>query len=184
MAEPTTPISGQISDLRELRRTLGCFATGVTIVTTLDGDGQPRGMTANSFTSVSLDPALILVCVAKSAPIMAAFDSAGGFAVNILDEQQQHLSQRFATPSADKFAGLDWRAGVSGAPVLGDTLAFFDCRMHQQIEAGDHIILIGAVADFGSTNAPPLLFCKGSYGAIASATAPDFPTAVSATSIN
>ncbi|MDY0885511.1 flavin reductase family protein [Dongia soli] len=179
----TKPVAAT-SDIRELRRTLGCFATGVTVVTTLDATGQPRGMTANSFTSVSLEPALILVCVAKSVPILAAFDSAEGFAVNILDEQQRDLSTRFATPSADKFAGVSWRPRITGAPVLDNVLAYLDCRLHQRIDAGDHVILIGAVADYGRIDASPLLFCRGSYGAIAAETAPDFPTATTVATVN
>jgi flavin reductase (DIM6/NTAB) family NADH-FMN oxidoreductase RutF len=154
-------------DTRELRRTLGCFATGVTVVTTLDSDGRPRGMTANSFTSVSLDPALILVCVAKSAPIMAVLEKAAGFVVNILEEQQRHLSQRFATPGIDKFHGVDWRAGSTGAPILAETLAHLDCGMHQRVDAGDHVILIGQVVDFARNEAAPLLFCRGNYAAVA-----------------
>jgi flavin reductase (DIM6/NTAB) family NADH-FMN oxidoreductase RutF len=154
-------------DTRELRRTLGCFATGVTVVTTLDDDGRPRGMTANSFTSVSLDPALILVCVARSAPIMAVLENAAGFVVNILEEQQRDLSQRFATPGIDKFHGLDWRAGSTGSPILTETLAYLDCGMHQRIDAGDHVILIGQVVDFARNDAAPLIYCRGAYAAVA-----------------
>jgi flavin reductase (DIM6/NTAB) family NADH-FMN oxidoreductase RutF len=156
-----------IIDTRELRRTLGCFATGVTVVTTLDGDGRPRGMTANSFTSVSLEPALILVCVAKSAPIMAVLENAAGFVVNILEERQRELSQRFATPGIDRFHGLDWRPGSTGAPVLTDTLAHLDCGTHQRIDAGDHVILIGQVVHFARNDADPLIFCRGNYAAVA-----------------
>src|SRR5437667_153340 len=106
-------------DPGELRKTFGCFATGVTIVTAYDADGQPRGMTANSFTSVSLDPPLILVCVATAAPIWSVLAEAPGFAVNVLSEQQQDISQRFATPVPDKFAGTAWREpGVQGGPIL------------------------------------------------------------------
>lgn len=148
---------------RELRRTLGSFATGVTVVTTLDDTGRPRGMTANSFTSVSLDPPLILVCVAKAAPICAAFQSAAGFGVNILSESQRDLSQRFATPMSNRFAGLSWRRGQVGAPLLDGSLAFLDCRMRERIEAGDHLILLGQVEDFGRTEQPPLVFCRGAY---------------------
>ena len=180
MSEPAVTTS----DIRELRRTLGCFATGVTVVTTLDAAGQPRGMTANSFTSVSLDPALILVCVAKSAPILAAFETGEGFAVNILEETQRDLSTRFATPSADKFAGVTWQPRITGAPVLNDVLAYLDCRLHQRIDAGDHVILIGAIADYGRSDASPLLFCRGSYGAIAAETAPDFPAVSAAATVN
>lgn len=150
-------------DPRELRRTLASFATGVTVVTTLDETGQPRGMTANSFTSVSLDPPLILVCVAKAAPISTAFEAAPAFAVNILSESQRALSQRFATPMADRFAGLGWRRGRADAPILDGSLAFLDCRMRERIEAGDHVILLGQVEDFGRTEQQPLIFCQGRY---------------------
>lgn len=162
--------AAEIIDLRELRRTLGCFATGVTIVTTLDSAGRPRGMTANSFTSVSLDPALILVCVAKSAPIMTVLDRTEGFVVNILEERQRDLSQRFATPGIDKFLGLTWHPGSSGAPILDSTLAHLDCSMHQRVDAGDHVILIGQVMDFARNDAAPLVFCRGNYAAIADPT--------------
>jgi flavin reductase (DIM6/NTAB) family NADH-FMN oxidoreductase RutF len=152
-----------VSDRSELRRTLGTFATGVTVVTTLDQAGCPRGMTANSFTSVSLDPPLVLVCVAKAAPICIAFRAAEGFAVNILSEGQRELSQRFASRMPDRFAGLSWHQGASGAPILDGSLAFLDCRAREQIEAGDHVILIGEVEEFGRTAQSPLLFSQGAY---------------------
>jgi flavin reductase (DIM6/NTAB) family NADH-FMN oxidoreductase RutF len=150
-------------DPRELRRTLGQFVTGVTIVTVRDERGLPRGLTANSFTSVSLDPPLILVCIASRAPSRQAFDAAPGFAVNILGEAQRDVSARFASPVSDKFAGLSWRPGASGAPLLERSLAYLDCRTHRRIEAGDHVILIGEVTSFDRNEQSPLAFCRGAY---------------------
>src|SRR5690348_51321 len=105
-AEAQKKIDPPRIDRGELRQALGCFATGVTIVTAYDPDGRPRGMTANSFTSVSLDPPLVLVCVATSAPLWTVLAAAPAFSVNVLSEHQRDISQRFATPTADKFAGI------------------------------------------------------------------------------
>ena len=155
-------------DPRELRRTLGCFATGVTIVTAYDGDGRPRGMTANSFTPVSLNPPLILVCVATTTPIWPVLAEAAGFAVNVLSEHQQEISQRFATPVADKFAGLSWREPAQrGGPILAEVAAHLVCRRERHVEIGDHMLLIGEVLDFERSAARPLIFHQGAYGAVA-----------------
>lgn len=155
-------------DPRELRQTLGCFATGVTIVTAYDSDGRPRGMTANSFTSVSLAPPLILVCVATSTPIWPVLAEAPGFAVNVLSEHQREISQRFAAPVADKFAGLAWRApDRHGGPILDDVAAHLVCRRERQVEIGDHMLLIGEVLDFARSPSRPLIFHQGAYRAVA-----------------
>jgi flavin reductase (DIM6/NTAB) family NADH-FMN oxidoreductase RutF len=155
-------------DPRELRQVFGCFATGVTIVTTIDADGRPRGMTANSFTSVSLDPPLILVCIATKAPIWLALAEAPGFAVNVLSEHQRHLSQQFATPLADKFAGIHWRQPASiGGPILSGVAAHLSCRRDRQVEIGDHMLLIGEVVDFARAPSRPLIFHQGAYRAVA-----------------
>lgn len=155
-------------DQRELRQTFGCFATGVTVVTTRDVAGNPRGMTANSFASVSLEPPLVMVCVSTSAPIWKALAQAGGFAVNVLADDQRNLSQRFATPLPDKFADLAWRAGPTGAPILDGVVAHLDCRTYRHVEAGDHVILLGEVVDFARRRAAPLIFAQGAYAALAS----------------
>ncbi|PWC37625.1 flavin reductase family protein [Azospirillum sp. TSO35-2] len=150
-------------DVRELRNVLGAFATGVTVVTTIDGDGQPRGFTANSFTSVSLDPPLVLVCLAKTAATRPVFEAAGGYAVNILAEDQKGVSRTFASKVEDRFATVDWQAGPAGNPVFAGTSAWLDCSMHQTVDAGDHVILIGCVRGCGHAPVSPLGYCRGAY---------------------
>lgn len=147
----------------ELRRAFGTFVTGVTVVTTLDEDGMPRGMTANSFTSVSLDPPLLLVCIGKKASSAKAFDAARSFAVNILHDRQKDVASVFASKSLCKFDSVEYDAVNTRAPVLTDSLSWFDCALHERVDAGDHVILIGRVVAFGSSPAAPLGFCRGSY---------------------
>ncbi len=150
-------------DPRELRKALGVFMTGVTVVTTLDETGAPRGLTANSFTSVSLDPPLVLFCIAKNAFSCQTFAGAAQFAINILTEEQRDISSRFASKIEDRFTTVDWRPGETGCPVLAGAAAWLDCRMHDQVEAGDHLILIGHVVAFDYSSANPLGFCRGNY---------------------
>lgn len=147
----------------ELRRTFGTFVTGVTVVTTRDEDGLPRGMTANSFTSVSLDPPLLLVCIGKAASSFSAFSSAESFAVNVLHDRQREAASVFASKSASKFDTIAHSVVHTGAPVLSDSLTWFDCTVHDRIDAGDHVILIGQVRAFGTSPAAPLGFCRGRY---------------------
>ncbi|MFZ4746073.1 MAG: alpha/beta fold hydrolase [Sphingomonas sp.] len=152
------------TDPRTLRDALGCFATGVTIVTALDGDGAPIGLTANSFTSVSLDPPLLLVCIAKTAGSGPALRDATHFAVNVLQIGQQPASNRFASKGEDRFAGLDWHPGETGVPVLSGSLSAFECGRHAVHDGGDHYILIGRVvcARF-EPRRDPLLYFRGKY---------------------
>lgn len=150
-------------DGRDLRRAFGHFATGVTIVTTLDADGNPCGFTANSFTSVSIDPPLLLVSIARAAFGCDIFTASRGFAVNILAHNQRDLSNRFARAGADKFAGLKWHGGKSGSPLIEGVVACFDCVHHEQVDAGDHIILIGRVLQYAYNTDAPLGFCRGAY---------------------
>jgi flavin reductase (DIM6/NTAB) family NADH-FMN oxidoreductase RutF len=159
---PGGEMTGTSLNRSELRRAFGCFVTGVTIVTTL-GDGEPRGFTANSFTSVSLDPPLLLVCVAKSAGSYDIFRRAPSFAVNILHRDQREISATFASPRDDKFSGHRWMAGETGSPLLTECAAWFDCSSHDQIEAGDHMILIGRVLAFSHTPLTPLGYHRGGY---------------------
>lgn len=149
-----------------LRRAFGTFVTGVTVITTREADGTPRGMTANSFTSVSLDPPLLLVCVAKSASSYAAFTAASCFAVNILHEGQVDVSATFASKAPDKFQSVNHDRVHTGAPVLTDSLTWFDCSLHDSIDAGDHAILIGEVRAFGTSPTAPLGFCRGRYASV------------------
>ena len=150
-------------DARDLRRAFGNFATGVTVVTTLDAAGNPCGFTANSFTSVSIDPPLLLVNIARSAFGCDAFTGSRGFAVNILAANQRDLSNRFARAGTDKFANQDWHAAVSGSPIIDEVVAWFDCEHFEQVDAGDHIILIGRVLQFAYNTHAPLGFCRGAY---------------------
>jgi flavin reductase (DIM6/NTAB) family NADH-FMN oxidoreductase RutF len=150
-------------DARDLRRAFGNFATGVTIVTTLDASGAPCGFTANSFTSVSIEPPLLLVNIARSAFGCDAFTQARGFAVNILAADQRDLSNRFARAGTDKFASLGFREATTGAPIIDGVVAWFDCEQFEQVEAGDHIILIGKVVQYSHNTHAPLGFCRGAY---------------------
>jgi len=150
-------------DARDLRRAFGHFATGVTVVTTLDTTGVPCGFTANSFTSVSIDPPLVLVNIAKSAYGCDAFTGSRGFAVNILAAKQRDLSNRFARAGTDKFANQKWRGEITGSPIIEGVVAWFDCEHFEQVEAGDHIILIGRVLRYAYDTHAPLGFCRGAY---------------------
>ena len=151
-------------DPRTLRDALGCFATGVTVVTCLTPDGSPAGLTVNSFTSVSLDPPLLLVCLAKPAASAAALIEATQFAVNVLQTGQQPASIRFATPDEDRFGTTPWSCGEAGAPILKDSLGVFECERHAVYDGGDHHILVGQVvkASF-DTVVDPLLYFRGRY---------------------
>lgn len=154
---------------RAFRNALGAFATGVTIATTLDADGQPVGVTASSFNSVSLDPPLVLWSVAKANMSCAAFCESGHFAVHILAAEQVALSNRFARSGSDKFTGLEWQSGATGSPILPDYAALFQCRTRHQYDGGDHIIMVGEVVDFRVQDRAPLLFHAGRYAALAAA---------------
>ena len=152
------------SDSRTLRDALGCFATGVTVVTTLDAAGNPIGLTANSFTSVSLDPELLLVCLAKTASSLAAFDLADHFAVNVLHIGQQPVSNRFATKDEDRFAETGWETWSTGAPIIKGSLASFECARHAMHDGGDHVILVGKVDRVRfEPRRDPLLYFRGKY---------------------
>lgn len=152
------------SDARTLRDAMGCFATGVTIITAHASDGKPIGLTANSFTSVSLDPPLLLVCIANSAGSAEVLRSAENFAVNVLQIGQQPVSNLFAGKGEDRFAGTRWETGEYGAPILPSSLGIFECRRHALHEAGDHFLLVGRVekASF-EPRRDPLLYFRGKY---------------------
>ncbi|SMO89374.1 flavin reductase family protein [Paracoccus laeviglucosivorans] len=150
-------------DPRALRDAFGCFMTGVTVVTSMTKDGQPLGFTANSFSSVSLDPALLLVSIAKSSRNFEHFSQAEGFAINVLSEGQKDVSGTFAKPVEDRFATVDWRVGTAGSPIIGGVSAWFDCKLDQVIDAGDHAILLGRVQDFAATQEAGLGYYRGAY---------------------
>lgn len=147
----------------EYRRTLGAFMTGVTVVTTVDNEGRNRGMTMNSFTSVSLDPPLVLVCVDVRAASYNAFIESSGFAVHILGADQQELALKFASKSTDKFAGVDTYTGEGSAPIITDVHAWIDCSTDNVIVAGDHAILLGRVLNYDAQDRRPLAFYQGKF---------------------
>ena len=152
------------SDPRTLRDALGCFATGVTVVTCQDEDGTPVGLTANSFTSVSLDPPLLLVCIAKAASTADALARADHFAVNVLQTGQQPASITFSTRGEDRFGATEWSVGEHGPPLLRESLSVFECARRAVHDGGDHFILLGEVkrASF-EPGLDPLLYFRGSY---------------------
>ena len=150
-------------DTRKFRDVMGTFTTGVTIVTTIDNK-TPHGITANSFTSVSLSPPLVMFCLGKSSTNFESFMASDCFAVNILSSQQDALSTRFATFEGDRFDGLNWTAWDTGAPILENVIAAIDCRLETSHDAGDHVIVLGLVVRAEvQNNAPPLLYFKGGY---------------------
>ncbi len=153
-------------DSRTFRRALGNFATGVTVITAQDSQGNKVGVTANSFNSVSLEPALVLWCIDKRANSYEVFNQASHFAVNILAADQIDISNQFARPKDDKFLGMAYQEGLGKALLLDDVSAQFECKMYQQIDAGDHIILIGEVESFNDFGRAPLLYHQGAYSTV------------------
>lgn len=154
-------------DKSEFRRLMGQFATGVTVITTRDPSGKPFGLTANAFSSVSLEPPLVLVCVDKKADCYTCFDQTKAFTVNILSESQEAVSRKFATKGVDKFEGVGFRAGGNGCAILEDSTAHFECDVVQAVDAGDHTIYVGEVKAGESSDATPLLFFRGGYRKLA-----------------
>ena len=151
-----------MADQQDFKNALSRWASGVSIVTTRSGNGEPAGFTASSFTSVSLDPPLVLFCLDNQAASLPAFEKAAGFAVNILAREQEALSNRFASRSSDnKFDGVEYEAGLLGSPVLKGSLAVLQCRLHDRVPAGDHLILIGRVESVSTEDHPPLLYYRG-----------------------
>jgi len=147
-----------------MRTVLGHFATGVAIVTATDGD-EPVGMACNSFTSLSLEPQLVLFCAAKDSSTWPRIQAAGKWAANILGEAGEQICRLFAQKGADRFAHVQYSIGRTGAPLLDDALAFVDCETVAEHDAGDHIIVVGKVLELGyAPEGTPLLFYRGGYG--------------------
>jgi flavin reductase (DIM6/NTAB) family NADH-FMN oxidoreductase RutF len=151
-------------DASQFRIACGHFATGVAIVTMRSQAGEAHGLTANSFTSVSLDPPLILVCVDKSISSYPAMTEAEGFLVNILTEQQEELARRFATPDIDKFAGVSTSTDAYGAARIPDCLAYIAARKHSRYDGGDHTVFLAEATSTELGRGRPLVFYKGMYG--------------------
>ena len=163
-AEVGDPANANLLAPQALRTALGRFATGVTLITCRAADGTLVGLTANSFTSLSLDPPLVLWSLRRASSSLAAFAGAAHFAVNVLAETQVELSRRFASSQqADKFAEGHWAAGIGGSPVLAGCAAVFECAVDSQQLAGDHVLFIGRVLRVVDLAVAPLVFQGGHY---------------------
>jgi len=150
-----------------LRKSLGCFPTGVMVAATLGENDAPVGMTINSFSTVSLEPPLVLWSIALNAPSLSAFRNHPGFTLNILSDQQESICKQFAQPARDKFQGIDWYAGYEGTPIIRGSLGVIQCRTYRTYEGGDHEIFLGEVIHFESTDQKPLVFHCGQFAALA-----------------
>ena len=148
-------------DLKFLRKTLGKYSTGVTVVTSIDNHRNPIGMTVNSFTSVSLQPALVLWCIDKKQPSYNSFMNAEGYAVNILSKDQNDICNKFASQLDNKFENVDWKISENGFPLVKNSLAWFDCKKWNYYSGGDHQILVGEVTSFDSFELEPLTYWNG-----------------------
>lgn len=157
--------SNPVVDGQKFRHVLGHFLTGVTIITSVDVEtGEPVGLAASSFTSVSMDPPLVLFCAAKSSSTWPKIAASGRYCVNILASDHEHLSRQFSS-KGDKFAGVAWRTDATGAPVFDDALAWIDCTIHSEFDGGDHVIVVGRVMALGDRgHGGPLAYYRGGYG--------------------
>jgi flavin reductase (DIM6/NTAB) family NADH-FMN oxidoreductase RutF len=145
------------------RRACAQFTTGITVVTALDSHGHPHGITVNSFSSVSLDPPLVLVSIDLRNAILGHFISSSWFAINILAAHQEHLSRRFSSPAENRFIDVNWYPGASGTPILEGVLAHLECSVSRTFEAGDHTVLIGEVRHADYMEGKPLLYFNSGY---------------------
>ena len=154
-----------IIDGAKFRHVLGHFLTGVTIITAIDAEtGGPLGLAASSFTSVSMDPPLVLFCAGKSSSTWPKISASGHYCVNILGHDHEHLSRQFSS-KGDKFAGVNWHIGPSGSPIIDEALAYIDCKIHQEVDGGDHVIAVGRVLELGDRgHGGPLAYYRGGYG--------------------
>jgi flavin reductase (DIM6/NTAB) family NADH-FMN oxidoreductase RutF len=156
-----------VKDALAFRQVLGAFPTGVTIVATRNGEGAPCGMTVNAFTSVSLDPPLVLVCVQRGASSYDPLLTTGSFAVSVLSTEQAALAAHFSTEPANmRFAEVDWHAGPLGDPVVDGSAAWLACTLASVHPGGDHSILVGRVEELGLGETDALVFYRGTYGRV------------------
>jgi flavin reductase (DIM6/NTAB) family NADH-FMN oxidoreductase RutF len=147
----------------EFRRACGRFATGVTVATVLDSKSVPHGLTVSSFTSVSLDPPLILICLGHAVTCIDAFRAASHFGINVLSSAQRDISDRFARKGHDRFNGVPWVSGETGVPLLPDSLARIECAVHERFVSGDHDILVGRMVRAEVAEGDPLLYFASRY---------------------
>ncbi len=158
----TAPVTSE-----EFRRACGRFATGVTIASVLDVNGVPHGLTVSSFTSVSLSPPLILICLGHEVTIIDIFRGARHFGISVLASNQRELSDRFARKGEDRFNGLEWRRGQTGVPLLPGVLASIECVVYQKFTAGDHDIFVGEMVSARVDDGEPLIHFARRYRALA-----------------
>ena len=150
-------------DGTRFRQVLGHFATGLTVVTAME-DGVAVGFTCQAFTSLSMDPPMVALAPAKTSTSWPRIAKAGAFCVNILSSGQEAIGRAFAVTGSDKFAGVDWRPGVLGTPVIEGSLAWVECRLEAIFDAGDHELVTGRVVDLGMAEGRPLIFYRGGFG--------------------
>lgn len=150
-------------DPSTFRAALARFASGITVVTARDADGRDVGMTVSAFSSLSLNPPLILVCIDRGASVGPVFEACTAFAVNVLDEMQEPLSRRFAEKDVDRFEGIACSRGRLGSALLDGALAQLECSVHARYEGGDHTILVGAVESAAMRDGHPLMYYRGGY---------------------
>lgn len=148
---------------QEFRSALSLFASGVTVVTTKDNDGKLHGITVSAFCSVSLTPPLVLICIEKDTGSHHAFEQSRVFVINILRENQQHISNHFASPLENKFNGISYRTGIEDLPVLENALANLECRLRHAYDGGDHTIFVGEIEKATVSDGNPLLYFHGNY---------------------
>jgi len=154
-------------DKNELRRIMGHFATGVTVITTISQDGTPYGLTANALTSVSLEPPLLLISVDKKAESYPHFEQSKVFTINTLREDQEGVSRRFAVSGGNKSEAVAYRRGANEVPILEETLAHIECRLYATYDGGDHTLYLGEIVEAETREGRPLLFYRGGYRAFA-----------------
>ena len=163
-ADLSAKLRGREFDKRAFRIALGLYATGVTVITTRGPNGEYSGLTANSFSSLSLDPPLVLWSLRRRAADLAYFERAERYAINVLAHDQVELARRFSRPHADHFGGVAYRLGVAGAPLIEGCVATFECRHHGRHVAGDHVLFIGTVETCTRTKGRGLVFHHGRFG--------------------
>jgi len=151
----------------EFRRACGRFATGVAVASAVDDKGTAHGLTVSSFTSVSLHPPLVLICIGHDVTVIEVFRRASHFGINFLGEQDHDVSQRFATKGLDKFDGVTWGLGHTGVPVIDCALGVMECETHQRISSGDHDIVVGRVVATRVEEGSPLIYYASRYRRLA-----------------
>jgi len=154
-------------DKDEFRKAMSRFASSVTVVTILSEAGEPKGLTVSAFCSLSLDPPLVLICIEKNASLHQHLTEGSHFAVNILSEEQELISRKFASKNGDRFEGIGYKRGVAGSPLLEDVIAHVECVVQESHPAGDHTIFVGQVESAQTTEGKPLTYFRGGYSKLA-----------------